>query len=52
MRVEVVETKNGSIRLEIGYAVNIYLDSPDELVELSSQINKKVGDFIRKKFPC
>lgn len=49
MRVKIVETKRGSIRLEIGYTINIYVDSPKELVELSSQINKEIGDFIHKK---
>lgn len=51
MRVEIMETKKGNIRLEIGYAINIYVESPRELVDLSSQINQKVGEFIRKKYP-
>ncbi len=51
MRVEIVETKKGNIRLEIGYAINIYVDDLKELVDLSSQINKKVGEFVRKKYP-
>ena len=49
MRVKIVKTKRGSIRLEIGYAINIYVDNLKELVELSSQINKEIGDFIHKK---
>ena len=50
MRVKIVETKRGSIRLEIGYAINIYVDSTKELVELSSKINKEIGEFIKKKY--
>lgn len=50
MRVKIVKTKRGNIRLEIGYAINIYVDNAKELVELSSQINQEIKEYIKKEY--